>query len=312
MGKEPKVCAGRLINMLFYEFIQQIFYDMWRHKLRSFLALFGIVWGTMAIIVLLALGQGFYNKQMRALASLAAGTLEVYLDKTTKPYQGLPSGQKILVKTKVINSLAQILPEIARTSPNLMTQELLNYGAEQTQAIVSGVSADFGIIRHWQPMPNGRFINDLDITNMSRVIFLGAKLKQTLFHAKQALRQQVLIKGIPFTVIGVRAAQNQADSWEDYHAFIPYSTFITLWGEQNLNQFVVTAKDAKQADTAKNALTRYFAKHYHFDPTDKNVLNIMDYSSFRRFYVWFFRAVQGFLGLCGAFTLAEALASNSC
>ncbi|MDF2866568.1 MAG: hypothetical protein K0S11_38 [Gammaproteobacteria bacterium] len=289
--------------MLFYEFIQQIFHDMWNHKLRSLLALFGIVWGTMAVIVLLALGQGFYDKQMRALASLAAGTLEIYLGKTTKPYQGLPLGRRILVKAEVINNLPQALPELAHTSPNLMISGSLTHGIEQTQTTVSGVSADYGVIRHWQPMPNGRFINILDTQDIKRVVFLGANLKQSLFHNAEALQRQILINGMPFTVIGVRAKKNQAESWEDYHAFIPYSTFISLWGDQNLNQFVVTAKDPKQSNPAKNALTHYFAKHYYFDLTDKNVLNIMDYSSFRSFYVWFFRAVQWFLGLCGAFTL---------
>ena len=141
--------------MLFYEFIQQIFHDMWNHKLRSLLALFGIVWGTMAVRVLLALGQGFYDKQMRALASLAAGTLEIYLGKTTKPYQGLPLGRRILVKAEVINNLPQALPELAHTSPNLMISGSLTHGIEQTQTTVSGVSADYGVIRHWQPMPNG-------------------------------------------------------------------------------------------------------------------------------------------------------------
>jgi putative ABC transport system permease protein len=287
--------------MLVHEFIAQIFHDMWAHKLRSLLALFGIVWGTIAVTVLLALGQGFYNKQMKALASLAEDTLKIFLGSTGKPYHGLPSERKILVKASFVNNLPQALPEIAHASPYLMTQGSLSKGIRQTKAMVIGAAPAYVIIRHWHA--NGRFLDVLDTKNIRRVVFLGAKLKQSLFANEEALGQQIIINGMPFTVIGVRGDRQQALDWDNYNAFIPYSTFIALWGDQDLEQFIVAAKDSSQVAATKLALTHYFAKQFYFDPTDKNVINTYDYSTFKNFYISFFRAIQWFLGLCGAFTL---------
>jgi hypothetical protein len=40
--------------MFITEIARQIFRDMRQHKLRSSLAIFGIVWGTVAVVLLLA------------------------------------------------------------------------------------------------------------------------------------------------------------------------------------------------------------------------------------------------------------------
>ena len=50
---------------------------MWARKLRSFLALFGIVWGASTVILLLALGVGFKNAGQNEMMQLVDGTLFV-------------------------------------------------------------------------------------------------------------------------------------------------------------------------------------------------------------------------------------------
>ena len=44
---------------------RQILRDIWAQKFRSFLALFGITWGTLTVVLLLALGHGFYQKSQK-------------------------------------------------------------------------------------------------------------------------------------------------------------------------------------------------------------------------------------------------------
>lgn len=166
-----------------------------------------------------------------------------------------------------------------------------------------GVAPEYIVLRHWQPENGGLFINNFDLQANRRVVFLGAKLKASLFAHKEALRQQILINDLPFTVIEVREIKDQPESWEDYNAFIPYTTFIALWGDQNLNLFMVSAKDPEQVSQAKATLIHYLARRYYFDPSDP-VVNINDYTSISAFLASFFRVIQGFLGLCGALTLA--------
>ena len=60
-----------------FPLIQQILYDMWTQKFRSLLALFGVIWGTLTVILLLALGHGFQQASRKNIMNLADGAFFV-------------------------------------------------------------------------------------------------------------------------------------------------------------------------------------------------------------------------------------------
>src|SRR5512133_4142823 len=46
----------------------QIFRNLWAHKLRSFLTMFGIAWGVGSLLLLVGLGEGFRSGNRREMA----------------------------------------------------------------------------------------------------------------------------------------------------------------------------------------------------------------------------------------------------
>ena len=46
----------------------QIFRNLWSHKLRSFLTMFGIAWGVGSLLLLVGVGEGFRSGNKRELA----------------------------------------------------------------------------------------------------------------------------------------------------------------------------------------------------------------------------------------------------
>lgn len=290
--------------MQFLALCQQIMQDIWAHKLRSSLALFGISWGTVAVVLLLAIGQGFYEYQVKEISFLTEGTAEVFLQKTSKPYQGLPIGRELSLDVSTVVKLPTILPEVARTSPNITQSASVVADTKQTHAAVLGVAPEYAAIKQWQAQAGGRFLDELDVKMQRRVVFLGAKISDSLFSGRNALHRQILVNGIPFTVIGVRDTRQQQGLWLDEQLFIPYSTAITLWGNREINWFLAQVKNPEQTADFESSLMRYLARLKSFAPTDSAALQIFDYTSLRVFFLWFFRAFQIFLGLCGSLTLA--------
>ena len=67
---------------------KQIILEMLQRKLRSFLAMFGIFWGTLAIILLLALSNGFYSASKKNVESIASGVISIMPGATGKTYKG--------------------------------------------------------------------------------------------------------------------------------------------------------------------------------------------------------------------------------
>ena len=61
----------------------------------------------------------------------------------------------------------------------------------------------FAVMRNIIPAAGGRYLNDVDVDRRRRVIFLGDKLKQDLFHDEDAVGKTVMIDNTPFLVIGV-------------------------------------------------------------------------------------------------------------
>ena len=48
----------------------QIFRNLWAHKLRSFLTMFGIAWGVGSLLLLVGVGEGFRSGNKRELAEM--------------------------------------------------------------------------------------------------------------------------------------------------------------------------------------------------------------------------------------------------
>ena len=58
--------------------------NIWAHKLRSLLTMFGISWGIASIIVMIAIGEGFKEGYRKSLTSLGTDIVILWPGRTTK------------------------------------------------------------------------------------------------------------------------------------------------------------------------------------------------------------------------------------
>jgi len=293
--------------MYLWELFIHILRGMQQRKLRSLLALFGIVWGTVAVVMLLALGQGFYLHNKKSMASLTSGAIMGQPGQTSKAYLGLPQRRAIHLKASDIVNLPKHIAGIRATSPLLgMWQQraVLVYHDQHTRHTpISGVAANYAKLANLPLQHSGRFINPLDSKQHSAVVVLGYKLKQRLFKQHAAVGETITLQGIPFKVIGVLKNADQTQ-WLSHFAFIPYTTYIDLFGNQVIAQFVIMPDDINNSTTLQKEILGYFSVRYQFAPDDKQAIHFFDFNKIAQFFMWFFRCVQIFLGFCGSLTLA--------
>ena len=285
--------------------------DLWLHKLRSFLALFCIAWGMIIVVLLLALSDGFYQASQKNILSLLDGTFFVWAGKSTKNYEGYPAGRLIKVKAAQVLYFSQAFPAIRLMSPIFFNRSLVSYQDKQMNLRIAGVSPDFQLLRKINLMPKGRFINLIDVQTQARVIILGYKSKQELFGDEvDAIGKQVAINRVLFTVIGViEPPYKNAYNFHNKGCLIPYTTAMSLWGNQDVNFFVLFPDPALDSVTVKRDIQFYFSKKLHFDPSDDNALSIFDTTKFFKFFRYFFLAIRLFFGFCGCMTLGVGVLS---
>jgi len=293
--------------MYLAELISQFLRDMRARKLRTLLAMFGIAWGTVAVVLLLAIGGAFHAASNKAMHGMGESIVIIWPSRTTKPFEGLQPGRLVQMKSSDVIEMGQALPQILRASPELTHWErTLANGDHRVKASVAGVVPEYELMRNTIPVLGGRFLNSPDMAERRRVVFLGDTLAKKLFPQEEAVGRTVLVDGRPFTVIGVLQKKIQSSSYsgpDADRAFIPYTTFIAIWGDWNVNNVLVQPNPPRDSEGMKKAIYTYLGQKYRFDPGDEGALGMWDTVEQDRFTDWFFWGLQAFLGLAGALTL---------
>jgi putative ABC transport system permease protein len=186
----------------------------------------------------------------------------------------------------------------------------LTYKKNTVSKLVTGVYPSFKEMRAHYAEMGGRFIDDLDMKDKKRVIFLGNELKERLFgKSEDAIGKTIILNNIPFTVIGVMVKKMQMSmyggpDWDK--ATIPATTFKAIFGDRYLDNVVYKPKDASKSKEVEREIQKVLGARYKFDPKDDKALSIWDVIEGQKIFGKVFLGFQIFLGLIGGMTLLIA------
>ncbi|MFQ6007698.1 MAG: ABC transporter permease [Candidatus Zixiibacteriota bacterium] len=286
---------------------KQFFNDLRRQKLRSTLTMFGIFWGTCSIVLLFAFGKGVTEAQIKAQKGLGDNIAIVWPGVTSKEFKGLPAGRRIRLTEEDVSFLKANATTISRISPEYQRWSVaLKYGKQSTLRYIGGVWPEYSDMRNVIPTEGSRFINDRDMAERRRVIFLGDRLKKDLFGTEKAVGKTILVNSTPFTVIGVMKGKKQNSSYsgrDNRHSWIPASTFRTMFSHRYINLFIVQAPPKVSMEVTKREIYKLLSSRHKFDPSDKETLAIWDTTQGIAFLKTFFLAFRYFLIGIGLATL---------
>ena len=284
---------------------------LWRdfrsQKLRTFLTAFGIVWGTVAVSLLLAFGQGFHKQLRVNSAGLGENICIAWPSLTSIPFEGLGKGRRIRLSDEDMELLAAKADALYAVSGEYSRGMKLTYGTRTVPLDVSGVTPIFGELRNLIPRAGGRFIDPIDMEAERRVLFLGDNIANDVFGKEtDPVGKSVLLQGSPFLVIGVLQKKSQDSSYsgrDTDKAFIPGSTFRALNGDKYVDNFIFKARNVRETERAKTQVLEILARKHRFDPKDKEALAIWDTTEEFQFLDTFMLGFQLFLGIVGCLTL---------
>ncbi len=284
--------------------------DLRAHRTRTLLTIFAMVWGTISIVLLLAFGQGLRNQISVSLLNAGERIFMVYGGQTNLEHQGLARGRRIRLREDDLDLVLRAIPEFEFGSPSYgRSRTHLEAGENQTTTYMEGVNPIFSELRRMFPAPGGRFINQRDLDQRRRVLFLGDEIAARLFGDTPPVGQTVLLDGLSFRVIGVMESKFQDSSNngpDENRAVIPASTFRSIYGNEFVNHLLVRPRNVADAPIAKRELYRVLGGRHRFDPADERALGIWDFIEDEKIVGQIGFGIQVFLGLVGAFTLLVA------
>jgi putative ABC transport system permease protein len=287
------------------ELIAQSWTNLKRQRTRSFLTMLGIVWGIVAVAVLMSYGRGFRAMMLRGFDAFGKSAVVVWPGQTSAQAGGERAGRRVVFE-KVDRDLIRAEATMVKAL-SLETTETrpMAYGPRVRDVTVRGVEAPYGEIRN-EVAQEGRWISPEDVMERRRVVFLGGRLRQRLFSGRPAVGETVRIAGVRFTVIGTMGRKIQLSSYfnlDEESAFIPYSTAGDLWNNRYASVLVFSPVLPSLEDRAKRQVRAIVAKRQRFNPTDERTMMMMGREQFRPIIDGLTIGLQGLLLFIGTLTL---------
>jgi putative ABC transport system permease protein len=286
--------------------LRQLLRDVRGQKLRTFLTIFGIIWGTVAISLLLAFGTGMHKQMIKNSAGIGDRIVIVWPGLTSLPFEGLGKGRAVRMTEEDVDYARRQADGIAAISSEYATTMNVVYGVKTVPVDISGVNAEFGDMRNMIPQRGGRFINPIDVAQNRRVVFVGDEMAKSVFGAEDPVGKTVRINGSPFTVIGVMVTKTQDSSYsgrDKDKMIIPGSTYRALTGEKYIDNMIVKPADSANSEKMIESLRAALGERLRFSKDDKEALFIWDTTEQFKFFDIFMLAFNSFLGIVGSLTL---------
>lgn len=247
------------------ELIKEGFVTLTLNKMRTALAMLGIIIGIGSVIALISLGQSTQLTVQNQIEALGSNLLTVNPGSTTTgAVRGAAGGGTTLTleDANAIKNSPQITT-ISNVSPEVSRRQQVTSGGNNTNTQVIGATAAYMSV-HKISIAEGSFISDLDVAGINKVAVIGPQVVTDLFNGNDPIGKSIRIKNISFRVIGVTVSKGGSGFFnQDDIIFIPLTTAQKQVA--GINYLTSLALEAKSQDvmTAAENEVGYFLLARH-------------------------------------------------
>ena len=280
------------------------------NKSRTFFAIIGLSIGITTVMVMVSIGNGAKKKMTEQFEKMGANMIVVNSGKMGKV---IGREQQInLATTLTLKDAEAIIEEcssVEKVVPTADTYVKIKYGDATTMAMVQGASSDFPEVKNFH-VKEGRFFTNREDKFVKRVAVLGYQVQTNLFGNGNPVGEIILIKNIPFEVIGTLVSKGVSAEGadEDKVIVIPVQTSLRrVLNRDYLNRIFVKAKNKKVMNSAESEIESLLRKRHKLDIRNKendftldnrlNAMNAEKESS--QMFTWLIVGIAGISLLVG-------------
>ncbi len=288
----------------------QIFRNLWAHKLRSFLTMFGIAWGVGSLLLLVGVGEGFRSGNKREMAEFGRDIMFLFPGRAPVVKGSMNSARSYLL---TYDDYLDILkaPHVRNAAPLISRNDL-----HEVSEFATGSGEIVGTLPQlneisYLPLKEGRWLNQLDCDQRRNVIVLGNELLKTLFPGRPAVGSSVLVNGLRFEVVGSLPHLGRGDNmWLNMRSYVPFQVMaanFAIKGENHQN--AISFIEYQPRVTAEHTIARQevhqvIGRNHGFDGSDQDAFDEWDSIQESKMVNTIFDVMNMFLGAVGMVTLA--------
>lgn len=246
-----------------------------RNKLRTLLTMLGIVIGVAAVIVMVSVGYGAQATIQNQINSLGTNMIMVMAGASRQGGVSMGAGTFNRLTIADADKIKRESELLSAVSPVVTTGGQIIGGAGNWRTQIQGVAAEYQMIRDLR-FEEGTWFSEADVRTMRKVAVLGATVAKNLFPDGDAVGQQVRIRNVPFTIIGVLASKGTSMlSDQDDVVLMPYTTAqVRLRGRSFLGQIVASTGTPEDIPGAQEEIRSIMREAHHLGESDNDDFSI--------------------------------------
>ncbi|MEP6850213.1 MAG: ABC transporter permease [Acidobacteriota bacterium] len=246
--------------MNFAETLKLALDAIWAHKLRSFLTLLGMIIGVTAFMVVLSILQGFNVYVDEKIAGIGSNSFTVrrfsfddFKDTDTIAAAQRRNKELSFDELDFLREHSQLIDRIGAKSGGAPVEVKRGHDT-LSDVSVSGVEPIISQIEKTD-IAEGRFFSDAENNNSMRVAFVGTDVTDKLFPAGDALGNEIVIRGIPYRIIGIQTTKGTVFGQpQDSFVQLPIKTYGLAFGGLTRNRAPYFEASARSNTNFKDAV----------------------------------------------------------
>jgi putative ABC transport system permease protein len=267
-------------NLVLGEIFRFAYETFMLNKVRFALTALGMVIGTASLILVVTIGLTGKQYILGQIQNIGANMIYAYYEGGGSIY-----GTENLSDYLTVSDMAavqQAVPGIKAASPMVEYHDTISLGgAKQKDVKVLGVGTGYESVRSLIVLA-GRFFDEQDVQQRSKVVLLNFKLAQTLYGGQdQAVGQDIKISGLPFTIIGTFKERVETFGQSEVSSdtiVMPYTTSFIFTGSNAVKQLFFSVGDAQEVPRATDEIQAVL--HSRHRPTSvyhvENLTELLD------------------------------------
>ena len=245
------------------------------NMLRSVLTALGIIIGVGAVITMVALGNGAQKAVQDRIAALGANVFTVMAGQAN--VGGVRTTDRTILSTDDYDALQRDARLLKAVVPEMQQSLQVKYGNQNSNINVIGTTSNYTDVKNYT-IPYGRMFTPGEDQARQRYAVLGASVPKMLNgNPAGMIHQTILIRGIPFEVIGVLSEKGSAGGFgnPDEQILIPLETArYRVFGSNRLRAFSVQVADNVPIEQGMVDLERVLRRQHKIRPGGDNDFTI--------------------------------------
>ncbi|MDR9740486.1 macrolide ABC transporter ATP-binding protein/permease MacB [Proteus terrae] len=251
------VLTSSYLGQIFGRFTQAL--DMaWRamvvNKVRTLLTMLGIIIGIASVVTIIVIGDAAKSMVLADIKAIGSNTIDIYPGKDFG--SDSPEDRQSLTLQDVFALKQQSY--VQAVTPQVQFSTRLRRGNQDSPASVAGVSDDYFTVYAMKFSQGRSFTPDM-IQRQAQVVVIDENTRQRFFPTKkEAIGEQIIIRNIPSTIVGVIAEKKSAfGNGQSLKVWVPYSTLNSrILNRSYLDSITVRATEGYDASVAEQQIIR--------------------------------------------------------